>query len=55
MYFGLLVSLLPRQLPQPFSHSDAGLVRDAALFAPPRPASRLAAGWRRLKARVFTA
>ena len=56
MNFGLLVSHLPRQLPQSFPHSDAGCARYGESFASPPPASsRLAACWRRLKARLFAA
>jgi hypothetical protein len=55
MYFGLLVSLLPRQQHSPFFHSDAGLARHGASVAPPLPATWLAAGWRRLIARVSAA
>jgi len=61
MNFGLLVSHLPRQLPQSFPHSDAGSIRPDAPLAPTvqvaqsRPAARLAARWQRLKARVFAA
>ncbi|HTH60647.1 MAG TPA: hypothetical protein VL689_10895 [Paraburkholderia sp.] len=46
MYFGLLVSLQPRQLSQPFSPSDAGF---ASRGASP------AGFWRRLITRVFAA
>jgi len=57
MNFGLLVSHLPRQLPQSFSHSDAALAQRSESRAPsrasPLAASALAARWRNLKARVF--
>ncbi|PXW15439.1 hypothetical protein [Paraburkholderia caballeronis] len=56
MNFGLLVSHLPRQLPEPLPPSDAGHVRSAATPAPSAPmhgGRSLADRWRRLKARVF--
>ncbi|HEY1611373.1 MAG TPA: hypothetical protein VGG24_19080 [Paraburkholderia sp.] len=55
MHFGLLVSHLPRQLPQPFPHSDAGHVPRDTSFALPHPASWIAICWRRLTSRVFAA